>query len=100
MKTVTNDNWCVSSTSGTYIKGVILSVFKVISQNPWKIRRGDADGRVFASTEEANEFCLKRGYTKTWSRIDYFSNVNKSIVDLYMSRGRKFGETRKNKHIA
>lgn len=70
IRTVIRDNWCVSTITGTGIKGTQLSVFKVISYNPYKIRRGDHDGRIFPSIDAANAFCLERGYTKTYTRAD------------------------------
>ena len=95
MKTVTNGEWCVSTTSGTGIKGVILSVFKVISNNPYKIRYGDHNGKQFNTIEEADAFNLKHGYTKTFSRVDRFGPLqNSESAKRYFEDGKKIGQRR------
>ena len=60
-KSVTNGPWSVSCTTGTDIQGAILRVARHIGQ---RIYPGDADGRLFASSDVAFQFAFERGYTK------------------------------------
>ena len=67
--TVTNDRWSVSAVTGSTIVGAELSAR--VHYEPGRsaarryvMRRGDHDGRVFASGEEAHAFALAHGYTQ------------------------------------
>lgn len=72
-KTVTRDNWSVSCTTGSDIKGAVLNVGKhYLLSSEYKIRRGDGDGRLFPNSDAAWAFALERGYTQqfvtSWCR--------------------------------
>jgi len=99
MKKVTRDGWCVSTETGTGINGVRLSVFKVINNNPYKIRYGDHHGRMFSTQEEADKFTLERGYCKTFSRVDRFGpllNNNQVFIKMHFEAGMRLGQRRKD----
>ncbi len=54
-------NWAVSQTSGDGIKGVILNVHDVTSR-PMIVR----EKRPFATHEEADAYCLDKGYIRIY----------------------------------
>lgn len=67
--TVTNGNWAVSTITGSNTAGAELSVR--VHYEPGRsaarrylLRRGDHDGRAFASSEEAHAFALAHGYAQ------------------------------------
>lgn len=61
MTTVLADNsFSISYTTGSGIKGAILSACKVLPGNKFEPMEGD--GTLFESTEAAQAFCLEKGY--------------------------------------
>lgn len=99
MKRVTRDGWCVSTETGTGIKGARLGVFKVINNNPYKIRYGDHHGKMFADSDKAFAFALKHGYCKTYSRVDRFGPVpdyNNAFVKMHFESGRRLAQKKKD----
>ena len=63
MKTVTQGDWNVSVMTEGNRPGARLSVFKSNrSTSKTMFARGDHDGRVFPTSEEAFSFALDRGY--------------------------------------
>lgn len=71
--TVTWGPWSVSVTTGDGIQGALLSVNRHYDPSrskasTYKIARGELDGQVFASEEEAWEAAKARGYTEVWRR--------------------------------
>lgn len=63
-KLVTNGKWNVSTMTGHGIDGAVLHVSRRISD--FKSVPGDANGMLFASSEEAREYALSRGYLKEY----------------------------------
>jgi hypothetical protein len=80
MRTVTADGWSVAYVSGGCGGAVMLSVTKHYPDLPNKlggrgrIRRGDADGRVFPSSAAAEAFALSHGYLKPYTPGVYCSH--------------------------
>lgn len=66
MKTCTQGNWSVSTTSGGDLKGFRLNVTRFF--DGYKMRDGDYDGRIFPSREAVDAFALEHGYTERYYR--------------------------------
>lgn len=69
--TVTQGRWSVSVTTGTGIEGAILNVARHFEPgrdgvSRYIIAKGDADGMLFASSDEARAFAFERGYTQPY----------------------------------
>ena len=73
MKTVTQDNWGVSTMSGDGLPKVILQVYRTYlfperigTREYTKIALGDANGKSFDTTDQAFAYALERGYLKPY----------------------------------
>ncbi len=66
-QTVTQGNWSVSTMTGYGINGARLNVTQwhpnSFTKNA-KQRKGDADGKLFPSSDEAFAYALDHGYCK------------------------------------
>ena len=73
IRTCTNDRWNVSTTRSTGVEGYKLSVFihherELFADGKHRWQRGEGDGIVFATSDEAWSYALEHGYTKRYSR--------------------------------
>lgn len=65
--TVTRDGWSVGATTGTDIDGAILHVHRGSYRDAsgrMRLRKGDADGMRFASSDEAHRYAYEHGYSQ------------------------------------
>jgi len=72
-RTCTNDRWNVSTTRSTWVEGYKLSVFftrgrELFEDGKHRWQRGDGDGIIFATSDEAWSYALEHGYTKRYGR--------------------------------
>lgn len=90
---VTRGSWGVSTTSGSGIKGVQLSVVilrdgKLFKDGKFRFQKGDKDGLILTGHESADALTLEHGYSQKYGR-----NTSKFV----MSRAaRKRGMTTDN----
>ena len=97
IKTVTQGNWGVSVTTGGNIMGAVLHVYQWVKRGAngeimpdSKMRRGDAYGKVFDTTEQAYAFALEHGYLQEFRRgvcphcreYHYFLGTKSSFCDV------------------
>lgn len=70
IKHVTNDTHSVSLTTGTGIEGAILNVARHVRfGDRYVIQHASHNGLLFASSDEAWQFALERGYI-----VEYFTS--------------------------
>jgi len=73
IRTCANDRWNVSTTRSTGVEGYKLSVSihhdrELFADGKHRWQRGEGDGIVFATSDEAWAYALEHGYTKRYSR--------------------------------
>ena len=101
MKSVTNDGWSVSVTTGSHIEGAVLSLTKSPVCSGRASRTGDWNKRVFPTSNEAFQFALERGYlteyinadvafAKKVYRTQLASIMNKAIAVIRNERTREW----------
>ena len=64
MRTCTQGNWGVSTTTGTGIKGAILHVYRILANG--KIAKGELYGKQYPSNDAAFAAALEHGYLKPY----------------------------------
>ena len=73
IRTCANDRWNVSATHSTGFEGYKLSVFftrgrELFEDGKHRWQRGEGDGIIFATSDEAWSYALEHGYTKRYGR--------------------------------
>jgi len=62
----TRDGWGVSATTSSTFRGAQLNVYKFFERPGRRalMRKGDADGKMFATSEAAHAYAEERGYAE------------------------------------